>query len=99
MARAVSHLRKKSKIKKISKGVYTLPFEFVLPASLPSSTKFPRIDRRSFKGRIKVSVVALAAAFESFISAHTFFSSKSVSTLVYSYCSVGEFSRGTRLYR
>ncbi len=38
--------------KKISKGVYSQPFEFILPASLPSSTQYPKLDGKNFHCRI-----------------------------------------------
>ena len=57
IARAVTQLRE-SGHRKISRGVYTIPFEFALPASLPSSTQFPKADTRAFNGRLKVRVYA-----------------------------------------
>lgn len=38
---------------KIAKGIHTIPFSFVLPNSLPSSTQFPKVDSRSFNGKIE----------------------------------------------
>lgn len=39
---------------KIERGIHTIPFSFVLPTSLPSSTQFPKLDARSFNGKIEV---------------------------------------------
>lgn len=39
--------------KKISKGVYTQPFSLILPASLPSSTQFPKLEGKNFQCRIQ----------------------------------------------
>ena len=39
---------------KISRGAYPIPFEFVLPSSLPASTQFPKLQSKAFNGRIKV---------------------------------------------
>lgn len=53
IARALNLLKDFGGIgKKIAKGVYTHPFEFILPASLPSSTQFPRLEGKTFHGRI-----------------------------------------------
>jgi hypothetical protein len=50
IAKAITTL-KDTKGKKLQKGVYTMPFEFALPSSLPSSLKFPK-PGRAFNGRI-----------------------------------------------
>ena len=42
----------------IKRGTYKLPFEFVLPVSLPSSTQFPNFNGKSFSGRIQYILVA-----------------------------------------
>jgi Arrestin (or S-antigen), C-terminal domain/Arrestin (or S-antigen), N-terminal domain len=39
--------------KKIAKGVYMYPFEFILPVSLPSSTQFAKVEGKKFQGRIQ----------------------------------------------
>jgi hypothetical protein len=53
IARAMTTLRDAKRLK-VQRGVYTIPFQFVLPASLPSSTQFPRVDGRSYNGKIEV---------------------------------------------
>lgn len=52
IARAMTTLRDSGRVK-IQRGVYTIPFQFVLPTSLPSSSQFPREGGRSFNGRIE----------------------------------------------
>mmetsp|Transcript_8482 Transcript_8482/g.21141 ORF Transcript_8482/g.21141 Transcript_8482/m.21141 type:complete len:702 (+) Transcript_8482:163-2268(+) len=42
----------------IKRGTYKLPFEFVLPVSLPSSTQFPNINSKTFSGRIQYNLIA-----------------------------------------
>jgi len=53
IARAMTTLMDPGK-EKIAKGIHTIPFSFILPASLPSSTQFPKMDSRSFNGKIEV---------------------------------------------
>mmetsp|Transcript_29609 Transcript_29609/g.71261 ORF Transcript_29609/g.71261 Transcript_29609/m.71261 type:complete len:683 (+) Transcript_29609:249-2297(+) len=52
IARAMTTLMDPGK-EKIAKGIHTIPFSFMLPASLPSSEQFPKVDSRSFNGKIE----------------------------------------------
>lgn len=53
IAKAITTL-KDTRGHKIKRGVYTIPFHFALPSSLPSSLKFPNTSSgRVFNGRIK----------------------------------------------
>ncbi|CAJ1960116.1 unnamed protein product [Cylindrotheca closterium] len=52
IARAMTTLLDPGK-ENISKGIHTIPFSFMLPASLPSSEQFPKVDSRSFNGKIE----------------------------------------------
>jgi hypothetical protein len=45
----------------ITPGVYNLPFEFLLPMSLPSSTQFPNVNSKTFSGRIQYFLTATVA--------------------------------------
>ena len=47
-----------TKNRKIAKGIYAEPFEILLPASLPSSTQFPRTEGNKFRGRIQYKLRA-----------------------------------------
>lgn len=44
--------------RKITKGIYAIPFEILLPASLPSTTQFPRTEGNKFRGRIQYKLRA-----------------------------------------
>ena len=47
--------------REIARGKYEIPFEFVLPSSLPATTQFPRVDTKGFNGRIKYVLQAKLA--------------------------------------
>jgi len=53
IARAFTKLRGFAGGRKIATGLYSLPFEFVLPSSLPSSTTFPKLGSKNFQGKIQ----------------------------------------------
>jgi hypothetical protein len=52
-----------TKNRKITKGIYAEPFEILLPASLPSSTQFPRTEGNKFRGRIQYKLRAEIGEF------------------------------------
>ncbi|KAL3915434.1 MAG: hypothetical protein SGILL_005658, partial [Bacillariaceae sp.] len=58
IARAFTKLNGFGGTRKVSKGLYSQPFEFLLPASLPSSTQFPKTDGKNFSGRIQYRLSA-----------------------------------------
>lgn len=58
IARAFTQLKNFGGSRKIAKGLYSQPFEFILPASLPSSTQFPRTNGKKFHGRIQYRLSA-----------------------------------------
>lgn len=58
IARAYTQLKNFGGSRKIAKGLYSQPFEFMLPASLPSSTQFPKTDGKTFYGRIQYRLSA-----------------------------------------
>jgi hypothetical protein len=58
IAIAYAQLKNFEGSRKIAKGLYTQPFEFMLPASLPSSMQFPKTDCKHFNGRIQYRLSA-----------------------------------------
>lgn len=73
IARAMTTLMDPGK-ENIAKGIHTIPFSFMLPASLPSSEQFPKVDSRSFNGKIEVCLTQLTYISASEFCTHvTFF--------------------------
>lgn len=58
IARAFTQLKSFGGNRKVAKGLYSQPFEFMLPASLPSSTQFPKANGKSFQGQIQYRLSA-----------------------------------------
>ncbi|KAG7362891.1 arrestin or S-antigen, C-terminal domain containing protein [Nitzschia inconspicua] len=58
IARAFTQLKNFGGSRKIAKGLYSQPFEFLLPPSLPSSTQFPKSEGKYFHGRIQYRLSA-----------------------------------------
>lgn len=82
IARAMTTLLDPGK-ENIAKGIHTIPFSFMLPASLPSSEQFPKVDSRSYNGKIEVGlrhlITAQVLSMFALMSCAILFSSCSVS--------------------
>ena len=57
IARAMTTLRDAGR-KRLGKGIHSIPFQFVLPTSLPSTTQFPKVEGRTYNGKIEYKLRA-----------------------------------------